>query len=104
MYEVWSAVLVWVNKGLPKAGVTGVVAVPPPHWLFGAGWQPGVVGVTVVRFVTKPAPVTTPLTVYVATAPAVRFTEPDSVLPEAEVGVHVPVPVVTAHVIDTEPT
>jgi hypothetical protein len=32
------------------------------------------------------------------------LTVPDSGLPVAEVGVHVPVPIVTAHVIDTEPT
>jgi hypothetical protein len=103
MYDVWSAVLVCVNTGLPAAGVSGVVAVPPPHWLFGAGWQPGVVGVTVARFVTKPVPVTTPLTVYVATAPAGRFTEPAMLFPLEPAVSHVPAPVVEQLTV-TEPT
>jgi hypothetical protein len=58
-----SAVLVCVKSGWAAADVGGVVASPPPHWSFGAGWQPGVVGVTVAVFVTAPAPVTTPVTV-----------------------------------------
>jgi hypothetical protein len=59
MYDVWSAVLVCVNTGLPAAVIVEVEAFPPPHCVV----QPVVVGVTVAVFVTAPAAVTTPVTV-----------------------------------------
>jgi hypothetical protein len=63
MYEVRSASLVCPKNGLAAADVGGVDAGPPPHWAFGAGWQPGVVGVIVAVLATLPAPDTTPVTV-----------------------------------------
>jgi hypothetical protein len=57
----------------------------------------------VAVLVTAPALVTTPVTVYVATALAGRFTNPATVLPVEPVVVHVPPPVVE-HVTPTDPT
>jgi hypothetical protein len=103
MYDAWSAVLVCVNSGWSPADVGVVVASPPPHWSFGAGWQPGVVGVIVAVFATLPAPVTTPVTVYVALWPAGRFTAPAMLFPLEPAVLHVP-PVVAVQATDTEPT
>jgi hypothetical protein len=98
MYEVVSAVLVCVNTGLAPALMVGVEADPPPHCVE----QPGVVGDTVAVFVTFPEDVTTPLTVYVATAPAGSVMVPATVLPLDPVVVHVPVPV-AEQVTPTDP-
>jgi hypothetical protein len=88
---------------LPTAEIGGVDASPPPHCLFGAGWQPSVVDVIVAVFATLPAPDTTPVTVYVALWPAGRFTEPTTVLSVEPAVSHVPVPG-AVHVTATEPT
>src|SRR5438132_1710993 len=99
MYVAWSAVLVWVNTGLPAAVIGGVEVDPPPHWPV----QPGVVGATDTLLDTLPAEMTVPETVYVAVAPAGRLTEPATVLPALPVVVQVPAPG-AEQVTLTEPT